>query len=331
MKRIALFCGSLLIAATMLFVSCGKDKEPTINKFFKIDNATLIAEDMPEATCDKTIDVYLNGNVIPGGTSYVSVETENVAKKVLIGLKDQVGYWELVLPETNDRNNSYSFIMYIDQEIALPDGQDALDIMVAVVDENGDISQIWNAPVHIIEVGTGGLQVSLSFDNAKDVDLHLIEPDYMNEWGEQASFYDRHIYYSNRRSAAGGELDLDSNPGCSLDYVNNENITYNDSTAFIPAGTYKVYVDMYSNCDASVATNYVVTVFYGGNLIATKSGIFEIDAPSTYNPISESYVEENEPFLTFTIANSGQKCLKSFAPAPMTESAIEKEANAAHE
>ena len=87
---------------------------------------------------------------------------------------------------------------------------------------------------------------------------------------------------------------------------------------------------MYSNCDASIATNYVMTVFYGGNLIATKAGVFEVGAESTYNPISEEYVEANEPFLSFTIADHGQKCMKSFAPAPMTESAIEKEANAAH-
>ena len=330
MKRIALFCGSLLIAATMLFVACGKDKEPTINKFFTIDNATLIAENMPGATCDRTIDVLLNGRVIPGGSSYVTVTSENVAKKILIGLKDQVGYWEYTIPQSNDRDYSYSFVLLVDQNIALPDGQDALEILVAVVDESGDISQIWQTPVQIIEVGTGGLQVSLSFDNAKDVDLHLIEPEYTNEWGDPAYFYERHIYYSNRMSSAGGELDLDSNPGCSLDYVNNENITYNDSTAFIPAGTYKVYVDMYSNCDASIATNYVVTVFYGGNLIATKAGVFEVGAESTYNPISEEYVEANEPFLSFTIADHGQKCMKSFAPAPMTESAIEKEANAAH-
>ena len=73
-----------------------------------------------------------------------------------------------------------------------------------------------------------------------------------------------------------------------------------------------------------------MTVFYGGNLIATRSGIFDVDAESTYDPIDEEYVEQNDPFLTFTIADNGQKMVKSFEPRPMSESAIEKEANAAH-
>ena len=329
MKKIALFCGAILVAASMLFVACGKDKDATIKNFFSIDNASLIAEDMPEATSEQTIDVSLNGSVIPGGSSFVTVIAENVAKKILIGLKGQTGYYEYV-PESTNRDYAYSFVMLVDQNIALPDGQDAFEIQIAIVDENGDISQIWETPVEIIEVGTGGLQVSLTFDNAKDVDLHLIEPEYNYESGDAVSFYERHIYYGNRKSAAGGMLDLDSNPGCSIDNINNENITYNDSTAFIPAGTYKVYVDMFSNCDPSIATNYVVTVFYGGSLIATKSGIFEVDAPSTYNPISSNYVEENDPFLTFTIAGNGQKAVKSFEPVPMTESAIEKEAIAVY-
>lgn len=326
MKKIALFCGSLLIAATMLFVACGKEAEATINKFFSIDNATLIAENMPEATSDQTIEVLLNGSVIPGGSSYATVVAQNAVQKILIGLKDQVGYWEFVVPQNDSHDYRYSFVMIVDQNITLPEGQEALDIMVAIVDENGDISQIWQTPVEIIEVGTGGLQVSLSFDNAKDVDLHLIEPEYMDEYGEPASFYSRHIYYGHHVSSAGGELDLDSNPGCSIDNINNENITYNDSTAFIPAGTYKVYVDMYSNCDNTIATNYVVTVFYGGALIATKSGVFEVGAPSTHNPIYEDYVNEHEPFLYFDIAGTNHRCMKSFEPAPKTESAIEKDA-----
>ena len=324
MKRIAIFCGSLLIAATMLFVSCGKDKESTIQNFFKVENATLVNDDMPSANSDQTIEVVMNQNAIPGGSSYVSIVSEVPARKILVGLKDQRGYYEVATGA--NRGNEYSFVMLIDQNIALPEDETTFTVQVAIVDENGDISQIWEAPVSLKVVGTGALQVSLSFDNAKDVDLHLIEPEYLDEYGEVTSFYDRHIYYGNHWSANGGELDLDSNPGCYLDYVNNENITYNDSTAYVAPGTYKVYVDLFENCDPEVATNYVVTVFYGGNLIASRSGIFDIGAESTYNPISAEYVAANDPFLTFTIGDHGQKKVKTFEPAPMTQSAIEKEA-----
>lgn len=329
MKKIALFCGAVLVAASMLFVACGKDKEATINKFFKVENATLVVDNMPEANSNQTIEVSMNENAIPGGPSYVSINSEVPARKILVGMREQVGYYELT--PSNNRGNEYSFVLLVDQNIALSEGQTTFNVQVAIEDENGNISQIWETNVNLMVVGTGALQVSLSFDNAKDVDLHLIEPEYVYGEDYSADFYDRHIYYSHVLSVAGGLLDLDSNAGCSIDNVNNENITYNDSTAFIPAGTYKVYVDLWENCEPQeTPTNYVVTVFYGGTLIASRSGIFDVDAPSTFNPIDEGYVAQVEPFLTFTIPGNSQKCTKPFSPAPVTESAMEKEANSVH-
>ena len=329
MKKIALFCGAMLVAATMLFVACGKDKEATIGKFFNVKDAVLVSDDMPEATSNQTIEVVMNQNAIPGGSSYVSVASEVPARKILVGMKGQRGYYEVT--PSNNRGNEYSFILLVEQNIALGEDQTAFNVQVAIEDENGDISQIWETEVNLKVVGTGALQVSLSFDNAKDVDLHLIEPEYNDSYGEPVSFYDRHIYYGSPFGYhTGCELDLDSNAGCNLDYVNNENITYNDSTAWIPAGTYKVYVDLFENCDGTIATNYVVTVFYGGVLIASKSGVYDVGAESTFNPIDEGYVAQNEPFLTFNIAGTAKQSPKTFGRAELSESAKEKEANSVH-
>lgn len=329
MKKITLICGAVLVAATMLFVACGKDKEATIVKFFNVENATLVSEEMPEATSDQTIEVSMNGTAIPGGSSYVSIASEVPARKILVGMKGQTGYYEL-LPSAI-RGNEYSFVLMVAQNITLGEEETTFNVQVAIVDENDEISQIWETNVNLMVVGTGALQVSLSFDNAKDVDLHLIEPEYNNQYGEPVSFYDRHIYYYNSWAYySGGELDLDSNAGCNIDNVNNENITYNDSTAFIAPGTYKVYVDLFENCDESIPTNYVVTVFYGGSLIASKSGVYDVGAESTYNPIGEEYVAENEPFLTFTIAGTAKNAPRTFGRAELSESAKEKEANSVH-
>lgn len=325
MKKMLLFCGGLLIAAALLFVSCKKDDEvnPTVNKFFSVENATLIGKNMPEPTSTNEIEVSMNGNVIPGGSSIVSLYTENAVKKILVGMKDQAGYYEI----QPTARGEYSLVLLVNQDIKLEEGVTSFTIQVAVEDEEGAVSKIWESSVNLIVVGTGELQVSLSFDNDKDVDLHLIEPEYVNEEGGMVSFYDRHIYYGNLMAEySGGELDLDSNPSCRIDGINNENITYSEN-AFVPAGTYKVYVDLYDNCDPSIATHYVVTVFYGGSLIAKKTGVFDVNAPSTSNPIDPEYVSQNEPFLTFTIAGDGHKSEKFYGKAPMTESAIEKEAN----
>ena len=323
MKKKVLYFGGLLLVATMLVVSCGKKKTVTVDKFFSVQNAALVQDDMPTPSSTNTIDVSMNSHVIPGGTSIVSVNSQTGINKIYVGVEGEYGYYELV-----PNRNSDVFTIIINQNINLGE-EDTFPIAVAIKDNNGEISQLWVTEIKLITAGTGALQVSLSFDNAKDVDLHLIEPEYNDEEGNPVSFYGRHIYYGNRTSENGGQLDLDSNAGCSIDNINNENITYDEITSTVAPGTYKVYVDMYSNCDASIATNYVVTVFYDGRMIANRAGVFEVGAESTYNPISESYVEEHEPFLTFTIGQ-GHKGNGNFKPEPMTQSAIEKEANAAH-
>ena len=325
-----MFCGGLLIAAAMLFVACGKDNEATIRNFFQISDANIVTSEMPAPTSDQTIDVSMNGNVIPGGSSFVSVMAEEAVRKILIGLEGQTGYFEYT-PEQTNRSYVYSFVLLVDQNIEMPEGQDHLNIQVAVVYDNGDVSQIWNTPVDIIEVGTGGLQISLTFDHAKDVDLHLVEPEGVDVEGDSLTFYQRHIYYGHHYSYNGGWLDLDSNAGCSIDNVNNENITYNDTTAFIAPGEYKVYVDMYSNCDPTIPTNFVVTVLYGGNVIAATTGTnpyagyFEVDYPSGHHGSS---LGDLQPVLTFVIPDNGQQRPEASyrASAPMTPSAIEKEA-----
>lgn len=314
MKKVLLFCGGLLVAATLIFVSCKKDKvTPTVNNYFSVENAVLIEKNMPEPTMEEQIAVVMNGNVISGGTSLVRINSERVAKKILVGMKDQDGYYEL----TPSTRGEYTFLMLVNQNITLEEGENGFSIQVAIEDENGDISQIWENTVTLIAVGTGNLQVSLSFDNAKDVDLILVEPN-----GEK-------IGYFNEISENGGELDLDSNAGCWIDNVNNENITYGDS-AYVEPGLYKVYVDLYENCDPTIATNFVVTVLYQGAPIAVTSGsnpfsgTYPVDAPSNFTDL-----DNIEPVITFEIPGTGQKRMKSFAPVPMSETAKAKWTNSA--
>lgn len=99
------------------------------------------------------------------------------------------------------------------------------------------------------EVGTGDVQVGISWGSATDVDLHVVEPS-----GAE-------IYYGNPLSPAGGQLDLDSNAGCSIDGVNHENV-------FWPAGTsadgeYTVRVNLYSGCEVGSATGSVTLTYCG--------------------------------------------------------------------
>jgi hypothetical protein len=108
-------------------------------------------------------------------------------------------------------------------------------------------------------VGTGDVQVTLSWNSVADVDLHVVDPS-----GEE-------IYYISRQSASGGELDLDSNAGCLSDGPRNENITWPSNGA--PIGTYHVLVDYWANCTAT-STDYSVTVNVKGQSSQTFTGNF---------------------------------------------------------
>ncbi len=131
------------------------------------------------------------------------------------------------------------------------------EIAVSVASAVGDISGAEKLPVSSVVVGTGDLQVSMSWDTPTDLDLRLVEPDGTN------------IYFANKVSASGGTLDLDSNVLCFIDGVNNENITYENVVP--PSGEYTVQVTYFSDCRIDRDTNFVVTVRTGGE-VQTFSG-----------------------------------------------------------
>jgi hypothetical protein len=114
-------------------------------------------------------------------------------------------------------------------------------------------------------VGSGPIKVSLTWSAPVDLDLHVVTPD----GGE--------IYYGNRLDSTNGTLDLDSNAGCAIDNVDNENIAWADSAT--PAGgTYTVRVDYWSNCGLAQPIPFTVRVVncgqvsdYSGTLTAAQA------------------------------------------------------------
>jgi uncharacterized protein YfaP (DUF2135 family) len=126
-------------------------------------------------------------------------------------------------------------------------------------------------------VTSGTVQVSLSFRPAQDGDLHLIEPT-----GEQ-------IYWDHRTSQASGVLDLDSNAGCSIDNVNNENITYPEGVS-PPHGEYRVGVNLFRSCDGGgmtftvVVNNGGVQSTFNGSISASEAGTVHEITRFTFPP-----------------------------------------------
>lgn len=172
---------------------------------------------------------------------YVGARTVGVATAATGGID---GYYEVGLPSPQA---SVSALLAFAQTIALPE----LDLMFAVADAAGRVGPYARLTTTVTPVGTGDVQVTLSWDADSDVDLHVIDPA-----GEE-------VFYGRRSSASGGALDLDSNAGCAIDGVRNENITWPVGRA--PRGTYTVRVDYWSNCGVP-QTNYTVRVNNGGSV-----------------------------------------------------------------
>ncbi|MEO0585597.1 MAG: hypothetical protein AAF135_25530, partial [Bacteroidota bacterium] len=123
--------------------------------------------------------------------------------------------------------------------IGLPTNVDAGDFCInfCVYDNQGRVSNVVSSCVSVLRLGTGAIQISLSWDNSSDQDLYVTDPE-----GETIS-------YTRRTSTSGGQLDRDDTNG-----FGPENIFWSENA---PDGTYTVEVDDY---DGVPSTTFYVTV-----------------------------------------------------------------------
>ncbi|MFW5793480.1 MAG: hypothetical protein ACOCWC_04280 [Bacteroidota bacterium] len=255
------FIGVMFILS-MTFTACKKDPvggttdTNNVSTVFTVPDATLKSGAIPDGGDSGPSITNLSGNshVLPGGSNSISVETNDAASTVLVGIVGMAGYYEL--PVTTDKNNELLILVYlfIEQNLEMEE----FTIVFALM-EGSEIGYHMELPVTIVEAGTGKLQASLSWDKEVDLDLYLVEPNGTT------------IYYGNNYSENGGNLDVDSNAGCSIDGIKNENITYGDE-AIVEAGEYIVRVNLWSECGISDQINYIATANLDGNAINPSWG-----------------------------------------------------------
>jgi uncharacterized protein YfaP (DUF2135 family) len=209
------------------------------------------------------ITVSGNQNVINGGTLSVTISGDAAFNRVYMFVGGRTlgivrefgggidGHYEMQLPSAR---NSTTVVLTFPQEIPL----DEFDLQFAVANVSGAVGPYAGLSTHVTQVGTGDVQVTLSWDTDSDVDLHVLAPG-----GDE-------VYYARRESPSGGKLDLDSNAGCTIDGVRNENITWPVGRA--PRGSYTVRVDYWSSCGVG-RTDYTVRVNNGGS-VQVVTGFF---------------------------------------------------------
>lgn len=186
-----------------------------------------------------------SAGVINGGSRVVRILTSAPISTIYVTIKNVdrqlTGAW--VLNVTGGPTDTYIIVTFSRN---LPVATFTMSITVATA--GGQVSGPGDVATNVLNAQTGDVQVSVSWNTASDVDLHVVEPS-----GER-------IYWAHNVSATGGRLDLDSNAGCAIDNVNIENIRWTSA----PSGTYTVAVDYWSSCGVA-ETRYVVTVNNGGS------------------------------------------------------------------
>ena len=305
------------------FYSCSdddkdEDQGPSVleERYFSIEDAIYKDEAIPAATTTEAIEgLEINTQVMNGAMNFITIISEQEFSKFFVGVEGVDGHWEYSAAEASSSRSS-SMNSYVIPMMMSNDYTGSSTVCLAAELASGEITPTISRTIEYIETMPGDLEIKLAFSNSKDIDLHLITPS-----GE-------HIYYNNR----GGEytlddgsvitygLDIDSNAACHLDHINKENIYIPEE--LIEPGTYTVMVDLYSNCDPTIATSWSIIARYKGDLIIPSSGanpavgIYEIDAPAG----------DHTEIMTFSIidgpAPQAQKRARDswhFTPAKLTE------------
>jgi hypothetical protein len=289
---------AIVAIAAIVFASCKKNNdEPEQSvleqEYFTVQNATVQQGAIPQSSSAGGFStVTINRNVLPGGSSFVSLNSAVRISEIYVGVEGVNEYYSLNAGATPSSTglslqaatNLSQFVILFSQNLS-----SSFTIQISALLSSGALTSLYTAPLQFVNAGTGALQISLSFDNDKDVDLYVVEPNR------------RVIYYGNRGGSftyneETGEsyrtwgLDIDSNAGCAIDGINNENIYY--PTEFIQSGKYEVWVNMYENCNATIPTNWVITATKQGSLVPISygqnpaSGVFPVGTP--HNRIGSS-------------------------------------------
>lgn len=177
---------------------------------------------------------------------------------VYLAVDDLDGYWQITLP---------SGVSELELIITLANTPPSTDFQLrSILGYQGGVSQPITLRVQPGDLSLSDIAATLRWTGASDVDLHVIDG-----LGQE-------VYWDRTSTPEGGRLDLDSNPACEIDNVNQEIISWPASAA--PAGDYRVFVQYYDDCGVS-SSSYNVTLAIKNRAVQTFSGTFNGAGGST--------------------------------------------------
>ncbi|MCU0650348.1 MAG: hypothetical protein MUF00_20350 [Gemmatimonadaceae bacterium] len=197
----------------------------------------------PSAAGGGTVTVQRVGALLAGGTAQVRLRSAIAFSRAIVAIDGTTDFYDVSLPAPDT-------VAVLTLTVAQSPPQSSFALRYATQQGN-NVSTYAIDNATLTAVGTGAIQLNVSWDTATDVDLYLVEPG------------GRVVYYGAPTSNTGARLDLDSNAGCALDNRNAENITYAAGVT-PPSGQYIVRVNYFSNCRIATPTTYIVTLTVRG-------------------------------------------------------------------
>lgn len=219
----------------------------------RIRGALFVAEPLPAPSPEWTGEgpslAAGNSTVVTGGFAEVTATFANPSRVtgLLLGVEGGDGYFQMPLDGSDGIEPLQMFLRAYTDEDGTPPA--TVTLKVATRDAIGRVSPFAEQTFSVAAVGSGDIQVSLSWDTPTDLDLYVVDPTGCE------------LYYGNKECDSQGQLDLDSNAGCGIDGINNENIFWPQGQA--PAGQYEVRTNFWSDCSCCDA-NWTVTLTYCG-------------------------------------------------------------------
>ncbi|MDR2765752.1 MAG: hypothetical protein LBB90_12065 [Tannerella sp.] len=289
----AIMCVGLAFVSSCDWVKDLFDKESDDEKivleeqYFSINNSVYMNESLPIGKEALISGLAMNKSAITGGSTMLQFTSSQRLATVHIGVNGVNGYYRCDVSRTEPvRNGSrydYQIVLLLSQRLSVD-----FNVFLTALAVDGTLSTVVNSTnINVIEVGTGKLQVSLSWDRQDDVDLMLIDPngnqvyyarpftfdgavdeavweEYYEKFADTGATKEtRKRFFTSKGIRVIGELDLDSNAACEIDGVNNENITYEE---VVVPGTYLVAVNLWQKCtDTGVkGSTFSVTAYHNG-------------------------------------------------------------------
>ena len=202
------------------------------------------------------------------------------ARSAIIGLDGVDGAW--IVPASfpgieNPNNATVTATMELSHDFPIG----PFDVLVAGGDVDGKVGQPARGEVIAANalVPPGQLVVSLEWDDAADLDLHVVDPNGGEAWSGQPDTIPHVLGQDPFAYLLGGQLDHDGNASCRTGASPDEHVFWaildqnKKPLPPPPSGTYTVRVDATAMCGAPDAQWYVAVTDENGAILATARGV----------------------------------------------------------